>query len=128
MKNEFDTEHPNLEAICHDFPRLLKELGIQVEPVQERFDKVKVDFEQTRNDLDTYENTVTLQMLEVEKFKQIINNLKEWVPAFEKKSVASEPVLYDPIEIERQAKEAEVCQFYIVRPWSCDQTICLSNI
>eukprot|EP00794_Sanderia_malayensis_P004727 gene4727-5350_t len=105
LKNEFDKERPNLEVICHDFPILLEELGIQVEPVQQRFDKVKDDFNQTKSDLDKYEDTVMLQILEAEKFKQIIDNLKEWIPVVEEKSVASQPVNCDQEEIERQEKE-----------------------
>ncbi len=55
-----------------------------------------------------YENKVTVELLEVDKFRQIIDNLKEWIPAVESKSVASEPVSYDPEEIERQWNQVKV--------------------
>ena len=115
MKSEFIKEKPNLDVICNDFPRLLKELGIQVEPVEKRFQKVKGEFDQTQLDLDKYKEIVILEVSEVEQFRRIMADLREWVPGLEHKSVAAQPVTCDDEAIEKLTADVEVSFFRLFK-------------
>lgn len=80
LKRDFDKEEPNLERIYVQFPKLLKDLGIKVDPVEERFKKVKEDFYRTRADLHAFSELVDKQVSEANNFRLILDDLKEWIP------------------------------------------------
>ena len=108
LKQDFDKEEPNLQRIYVQFPKLLKELGIKVDPVEDRFRKVKEDFYQTKTDLYKFGELVDKQVAEASTFKLILDDLKEWIPKIKAKTAKSRPINGDREDIERQKKDLEV--------------------
>merc|ERR1711993_140099 len=99
---DFDKEEPNLERIYVQFPKLLKDLGIKVDPVEERFKKVKEDFYRTRADLHAFSELVDKQVSEANNFRLILDDLKEWIPKMKEKTAVTKSIDGDREEIERQ--------------------------
>lgn len=108
MKKDFEREEPNLERIYVQFPKLLKELGIQVEPVEERFKKVREDFYKTKADLHAFSELAKKQLSEANNFRQILDDLKTWIPKVMERSRDVKPIDGDKDDIEKKLQDLRV--------------------
>ena len=108
LRDDFKDKKPVLARIHDEFPRLLKEQGIKVQPVEERFEKVKVDFEETENKLIDYEETVLKETDTAERFNNAVNELKQWLPEVTELPIVKEPIGCNPETVLRQLEELKV--------------------
>ena len=109
LKKEFEKEEPHLEQICDEFPRLLKDLGIQVEPVEERFRTVKSDFYKTRSDLYAFYDIAVKEVSEADNFRKIVIELLQWIPIIKEKAQVVKPLDGGWETLNENMSDLEVC-------------------
>ena len=69
---------------------------------------MKGDFYQTKADLYAFGELIDKQVSEASNFKQILDNLKEWIPQMKDKTTVSRPIDGDREDIEKQMQDLKV--------------------